>query len=197
MLVHDGGTLTDSAEIARWADQRGDGPRLFPDDPRLQVVVDASEAALRAGRVRALDRALADGEALLDFVPRPLRRLGPIARFIAAFGVRRTLRKYARAADGDPLTSLRAALGVLRGALAAAPSSGSGPKTLLGAFSYADIAATQALVFVAPPAPGGHGLRIGSASRRAFHDPDVADEVAEVAAWRDQIYAAWRATPSR
>jgi glutathione S-transferase len=197
VLVAQDRVIADSTDIARWADSHGDGPRLFPDDPRLAPIVEAGDTALDAGRALALRRTLADGDALLDLVPTALRGLGPVARWVAGTGVRRTLRKYGAAgvADVEHRERLRGALTRLREALAAAPAPTSGPKTLLGALSYADVAATQALVFIAPPEPDrerGRGIRIAKASRRAFYDADLAREFADLVAWRDAIYASYR-----
>ncbi len=184
----DGGVHTDSADIARFADARGDGPTLFPAEHEAEIArfIDISERALSAGRARSLERMLRDDEALLEMVPRPLQRpLGPIAIAIAAGGVRRTLRKYA--ATSSSASEHEHALVVALDALRAAIPASRGP--LLGALTFADIAATQMLAFVSPPA---FGLRVGPASRRTFHDPEVAERYGDLVDWRDAIYDAHR-----
>jgi glutathione S-transferase len=192
LTLDDGRVLADSADIARWADGYGQGPRLFPPEHEAAVArfVALSERALAAGRALELRRVLTDDEALCEMVPGSLRRrLGPVAPRIAALGIARTLRKYGGHHDGPEVhrRTLVAALDELRGALAAAPPGE--PRTLLGQLTFADIAMAQVLAFVMPPATG---LKLGRASRRAFTDPDLADAYADLVAWRDALYAAHR-----
>jgi glutathione S-transferase len=186
-----GGVYDDSARIARFADERGEGPRLFPREHEAAIErwIALSERALRAGRTLSLARQLGDDEALSEMVPRVLRRrLGRLAPRLGELGIRRTLHKYG--ADVHSLDEhrarLRAALDELRGTLS---KSTSVPKTLLGAFTFADIAAAQILGFVAPPA---FGLKLGKASRRGFTDPDLSAAYPDVIAWRDALYEAYR-----
>ncbi len=67
------------------------------------------------------------------------------------------------------------------------------PRTLLGSFTYADIAVAQVLVGVEPPASG---LKMRPASRRAFTDPGLRADWADLVAWRDELYRTLRA-PAR
>jgi glutathione S-transferase len=174
--------IGDSAAIARWAAR--DSPLRSEGDWD-----DLFERGLAAGRVLGLQRVLGDRDALLEMVPRWMRRLGPIAAFIAAIGVRRTLSKY-RSADPDAARrALSSVLAVLRERLAAAPDGQ--PKTLEGRFTVADIAMTQVLAFVHPPASG---LRVGPGNRRCFHDDALATEFADLVAWRDAVYARFRSS---
>lgn len=193
LTTDDGTTLTDSLDIARWADGRGEGPALFPAGRDAEVLawVERSERALFAGRALSLARTSADPAALLEMVPRPLRGTGALARGLALFGIRRTLRKYGatRAANDAHEAALTAELEALRAALASAPRAAAAadatPVTLLGAFSFADVAATQCLAFVCPPA---FGLRIGPANRRAFTDEPLRERFRDLVAWRDAVY---------
>lgn len=182
----DGRVLTDSAEIARWADEHGEGPALFPADLQGEVaaLVAASERGLAAGRRLALARMLKDRQALREMVPRALRRpLGPVAATLGGLGVRRTLRKYAVAgAAPDADAELDAVLGDLRRALG-------GGKTILGTFTFGDIAMAQVLAFVVPPS---FGLRIAQNSRKAFTDVARVGRYADLLAWRDALYDAQR-----
>jgi glutathione S-transferase len=191
-----GAAIADSHAIARWADTRGEGASLFPSDLEAEVArfVALSERAMAAGRCLSLERMLADDEALREMVPKPMRR-SPLATAIAAFGVRRTLRKYDAArggAGGEKHEAvLTASLDELRSALASqpAPADASQPKTLLGRFTFADIAMTQTLGFIEPPS---FGLRIGKASRRSFTHPILRERYADLIAWRNAIYEARR-----
>ncbi|MBK7586392.1 MAG: glutathione S-transferase [Myxococcales bacterium] len=194
-VLHDGQGehIADSAAIARWADQRGAGPRLFPAEHSSAITrfIELSERALAAGRGLSLVRMLADDEALAEMVPRPLRaRLGRVGVKIAALGVERTRRKYGatRADQQAHERALTLALDELRAAVAASPASGPA-KTLLDAFSFADIAASQALAFVSPPS---FGLRLGRASRSSFTDPGFSERYADLVEWRDAIYEKFR-----
>jgi glutathione S-transferase len=185
--------ITDSADIARWADQRGEGPTLFPrgKEGDIDAFVALSERGMAAARGLSLRRMLDDEEALGEMMPKGLRHsLGRLGVRIAAAGIRRTMRKYAVAgSDREQLErQLTSVLDELRAALARAPGNAA-PKTLLGTFTFADIAMAQVLAGVEPPA---HGLRLGRGSRRAFTDPALRERYADLVAWRDALYEAYR-----
>ena len=186
-----GGVYDDSAKIARFADTQGDGPLLFPPEHEAAIArwIELSERGLSAVRVLSLERQLLDDEALSEMVPGGLRRkLGLLAPRVGAFGLRRTLRKYgagARTLDQHRQVA-RATLAEVRAALRDSPSS---PKTLLGSFTFADIAVTQILSFVLPPT---FGLKLGKAARRGFTDQMLAQEFADLVAWRDALYESYR-----
>ncbi|WP_437780998.1 glutathione S-transferase [Sorangium sp. So ce1097] len=193
LTTDDGRVIADSADIARWADGRGDGPTLFPAEHEAAIArfIDRSERAMNAGRALSLSRMLADDEALSDMVPGPLRRaLGPLASRLGALGIRRTLRKY----DGHTAgleahrRTLGDALEEIRAALAARAQPDGAPKTLLGGFTFADITVSQALAGVMPPAE----LKISRAGRRGFTDPELRERYADLIAWRDALYRAFR-----
>jgi glutathione S-transferase len=189
VLIDDAGkAYGDSADIARWADTQGEGPVLFPKGHENDVVrfVELSERALAAGRALALERMLEDDAALLEMVPRGMRKFPAIGRRVGKLGITRTLKKYGSRGDLDARRdAFRAELNELRRA-----REGAGNRnTLLDAFSFADIAASQALTFVDPPKSG---LKIGDASRRSFRDETLAAEFADLLAWRDELYRAHR-----
>ncbi len=189
----EGHTIADSANIARWADGRGSGPVLFPPelDAEIAHFVALSERGLEAGRALSLARMLRDRQALAEMVPRNVRAaIGPVASAVGMFGVRRTLRKYgsAKASRESLEQTLTEVLDALRAALAKAPEA-SPVKTVLGRFTFADVAMAQVLVFVQPPAVG---LRIGAASRRNYTDPPMAERYADLVEWRDDLYDAYR-----
>jgi glutathione S-transferase len=190
-----GRVYDDSASIARFADGAGEGARLFPQQHAAAIArfIELSERGLSAGRALSLARQLGDDEALAEMVPRALRKsLGRYASRLAELGLRRTLRKY----QADRLTleqhraRLRGALDELRAALAQASGQ---HKTLLGSFTFADIAAAQILAFVSPPSSG---LKLGKASRRGFTDVELARDYVDLIAWRDALYTRYR-EPSR
>jgi glutathione S-transferase len=193
-LTEDGGrAIADSASIARWADARGEGPVLFPPEHEKEIdrFIELSERGLSAGRALSLHRSLADREALAEMVPRRVRAaVGPLAASIGSFGIRRTLRKYG-SAGLDMATNeqtLSEVLDALREALARVD--GTPPaKTLLGHFTFADIAMAQVLAFVSPPA---FGLRVGAANRRTFTDAKFSERYADLLRWRDALYDEYR-----
>lgn len=194
VLVAGTEVLDDSTAIARWANARGAGPDLFPaaHAAELEAIVTLADTALAAGRARSLRRMAASGACLQEQVPPGLRWLGPVSRSLAGYAVRRTLRKYDGAPDDVARTALLDALDTLRELLGRRPDAAGGAKTLLPAFSYADIAATQALAFVSPPATG---LRLGPETRAAFTDPYVAAVTQDLLVWRDAVYATYRGAP--
>ena len=63
-----GDVLTDSVDIARWADGRGEGPTLFPPEHADTIArfVALSERALDAARALTLTRMLEDDDALAE-----------------------------------------------------------------------------------------------------------------------------------
>jgi glutathione S-transferase len=193
-LRADGEVAGDSFEIARYAEAHGSGPSLFPagKEREIERYNELSERGLSAGRALALARVLDNDEALIELVPRGLRkRLGKLAPGIGAFGVRRTLRKYGGTASDmaehervlvEVLDTMRRELG---------PDAASEPKTLLGTFSYADIAMAQVLAFVMPPASG---LRLGKGNRSAFGNEPIAARYPDLLAWRDALYLRYRSS---
>jgi glutathione S-transferase len=191
LTLDDGRVLADSADIARWADGQGEGPRLFPPEHEAAIArfVALSEEAMAAARALSLQRMLADDEALTEMLPRELRALGPVAARIGAFGISRTLRKYQGDRESRDLhrRTLASALGEIRAALAKAPPGD--PQTLLGSFTFADISVAQVLVSVEPPTSG---LKLGAGSRRTFVDPELRAPWTDLVAWRDALYRAHR-----
>lgn len=194
LTTDDGQVLSDSTDIARWADARGEGPTLFPvqHEQAIARFVELSERALDAGRALALTRMLNDEEALAEMVPATIQRLRGVASRVGSFGIRRTLRKYGGdwvALDAHRRT-MTAALDELRAALAR--GAGHGPRTLLGGLTYADVAASQAVTCAGPPA---FGLKLRAASRRCWTDPELRERYADLVAWRDALYERYRPRP--
>jgi glutathione S-transferase len=132
---------------------------------------------------------LDDEEALAEMVPRAMRRLGSLASRVGGFGIRRTLRKYEgdRARADVHRRTLAAALDAIRAALGEA--AGDRPRTLLGTLTFADIAASQAVVIAGPPA---FGLKLRPASRRCWTDRELSERYGDLVAWRDALYEAYR-----
>lgn len=195
LTTDDGRVIADSADIARWADGRGEGPTLFPAgrEAEIAALVDFSERAMSAGRALSLTRMLRDPEALAEMVPGPIRRaIGPAAAKVGGMGVARTLRKYDGHREGLEAhrRALDGALGEIRARLASAPDPAAGePRTLLGRFTFADVAVAQVFAFVEPEATA---LKLGAASRKTFSDPELRERYADLLAWRDALYRTYR-----
>ena len=191
VLLAGGETVGDSLAIAQFAERHGSGAPLFRRGEEEEVAHwnEVAERAMQAGRALTFARIAASGEAqqehLPGFVPRPLRR--PLAP-MALVGVRYLQRKY-RTGHDDALAraELRAAMFELRGALA------DGRSTLLGEFSWADIAMAAALQFV-QPVEAAH-IPMSAGMRRTWTDLELAGELNDLVEWRDQLYAAWRNGP--
>jgi glutathione S-transferase len=182
--------IPDSAEIARWADHHGSGPVMFPpgQEAAIAAFIELSERGLAAGRALSLLRLRDDRDAVLEMVPRNLRRV-PGARQLARVGIARTLRKYDALTDrAAAQTALAAVLDEIRAALAASPPANT-VRTLLGEFTFADVTVAQVLAFIAPPT---FGLKLGERTRRAFVDDELRERFADVVAWRDALYESHR-----
>lgn len=186
----------DSWDIARRADALGaKKATLFPDNKLKEIerFNQLGERGLAAARAVGLRKVLTSDEALLALVPGYLKSsLGRAAsKAIAAAGVRRALRKYGATQDDEEFRAeLREVLETLRASLKASPK---GPKTLLGRFSYADIATVQVVQMVKPKDLGG--FKLAEASRDSYTDEEFAEEFADLLAWRDALYAAHRPEP--
>jgi len=185
-LVTDGGAMTDSFDIARWADERGSEPTLFPEGADGQIVEwnKKSEALMFAGRVRVTARVLTQPAALQRMVPPPLSKLGPVSLGIGRWGCRHLARKYGFSLDSAPaqLDVMRGILGELRAAVGTRD-------TVLETFSYADVVMVAATHFLLPnPAY----LRMARDARAAWRDPELSEEFEDVLAWRDRVLEAHR-----
>ncbi len=191
LLLTDDGPIPDSFAIARHAERVGRGPLLFPADraDAIEAWNARSERALAASRVLYLERVAKDREAKAEmqpgFVPMIVRRASvPLADLAIAF----LKSKYGvdDAAERAAEAALVAELEALRDGLAR----GGGRYLEGGRFTYADVTMAVVLQFVAPP--GGDHLALGPATRAACHAPAIAARFADVAAWRDGLYAAHR-----
>lgn len=185
--IRESDVVFDSFAIARAADASSELPPLghvaFAGD--VEPFVRLGETALAAGRGLITRRILESPEALSATLPRIFpalvrRRMGPVARV----GAHYIVRKYRVRLDPEETRSaLRLALGEFRRALA-------GRETLLGRFSFADIALSTALQFVSPtdhpPAP------LDPALAQAFTDPELALEFQDLLAWRDALVTRYR-----
>jgi glutathione S-transferase len=189
VLLAGGDVVSDSWDIAAYADREGEGAKLIPAEHEAEVRTwcALADEAMSAGRALIVAGILASGPALDEqgppFIPRWSRRaLRPLGRA----ATRAFARKYdLRLEDGaEHVRVVRSALERLRSALAA------GSPYLLGTFSYADIAMTTLLQGVVPVAD--RFLKIGPATRAVWTQAALATEFADLVAWRDRIYETHR-----
>jgi glutathione S-transferase len=185
----------DSRAIALYAEGVGRGTPLFPD--RLMAQIEhfeaLSEQGGRSARALTLHRILESKELLSEMLPTRLgRTLGGAATAMAAFGVRRTLRKYG--ADALSLAEheaqLVSVLDEIRAALGGLGAEPGGPSCLLGGFTYADICVSQVLQGVSPVADRAGGFRVGRELRRAtaVEQSALAARYRDLLDWRDALY---------
>lgn len=175
--------LRDSLEIARYADEVGQGAPLLADDPAVQAWDARSGRALGAGRVIVLRRSLEDREALRDSLPPWMPGfMRAVATPLAASGSRFVLRKYGGEATPyeDAVAAMRAELEGLRAGLAGRP-------TLMPMFSHADIAMAVVIQMISPV--DDRYIRLGPGRRRAWTEPTLARDFADLVQWRDRLYA--------
>lgn len=182
VLVGEGDAIEGSLAIARWADDRANAG-LFPDGVDAERWASLSDDALAERRPTILDAVVADPEAqeeaLVGTVPGPLR---PPFRWLPRAISRRTAAKYRDTVkDG----AMKRALDELRKALG-------GRDYLAGErLSFADIAMACALEMVVPVEE--RWVARGPAMRRAWTDPILAREYADLVDWRDRLCERHRA----
>jgi glutathione S-transferase len=193
VLLVDGQLLTDSWDIALYADREGSGaPLIGARQAEVRAYNDLAARTTHAGR-GLIARALLDSpEALDETLPREVPAwFRPLLRPVTRYGAAWFARKYD--VDLDAMeryaAELRATLVELRAALAR-----SSPY-LLGSFSYADIIMAVLLQGVSPVAD--EYLRLGPATRRVWTRDALAAEFADLLPWRDELYAKHRKKPER
>lgn len=193
VLIDEKEVISDSWEIALYADREGQSTRLIPDahEEEIRSYNDLADRTMAAGRALIVASMLASPEAVDESLPpgvpkfvRPLLR--PIGRFASEWFARKyELRLEDTAKHRE---TLRATLETLRAALKK-----SSPY-LLGAFSYADIIMATTLQGILPVAD--RYIRLGPATRKVWTQPELAREYAELIEWRDRLYDQHRKGPS-
>lgn len=185
-LTGAGEPIADSMLIARWADR--DAGLLFPAD-QLEAIEEWNyrcDAALAAGRIIATRRVAGSEPARREALPAPLRgKAYPFFAPLADAGIFYLTRKYGfgEASAEAAEQSIRRTLEAGRTAIAEGRN-----HTVGDTFTFADIALACSLHFVSPHP----SLKMGSATRACFTQPALADEFADLLAWRDGCYAANR-----
>ena len=186
--------ITESWEIAKYADREGKGAALIPAERESEIRRwnDLADAAMSAGRGLIAGAILASPAALDETLPRGIpRALKPLLRPVTRYGMRWFARKYdVQMHDQAPRELLiRSTLAALREALGTEANAGEGPY-LVGSFSYADIVMALCLQGISPV--DDRYIRLGPATRAAWTRADLSREFSDLIAWRDRLYQRYR-----
>ncbi|MDB4944699.1 MAG: Glutathione S-transferase family protein [Labilithrix sp.] len=187
LLVDGDEAFTTSLAIARHADAIGTGAPLFAPGREEEVERWAarSDRIIEIGRT-SLIRGMASSpeaqrENLPDLVPGPLK--GALGALVT-MGVGYVGSKHAVAHDSAAVAAeTRPVLDELRAAVAR------GPYLATDSFGFADAAIATALGALRPH----EAAPLGPATRALLTQPALADEYADLLAWRDEIYRKHRA----
>ena len=187
-VLLDGDTiLTQSWEIAEYADRNGSGTKLIlpGQETRVREWVDLADRASNEGRGLVIAGLGSDG-ALDESLPFPIPSfLLPAMRPVTRFGLRWFARKYGLTEQSltEIENRMRPTLDRLRDALKSS-------RYLLGTFSYADIVMATTLQGISPV--GNGYIKLGPATRRAWTRPVLERDYADLVRWRDNLYAEHR-----
>ena len=184
LFTEDGRALRDSFDIARFAEEAGQGPTLFPAgrDAEIARWNERSEEILRAGRALSVAKAMEDAAAREEAVPRLIpARLRPL---VGRAGVAFLRAKYRLGVDQEAETQIIAeGLRQWRSALG-------GRRYLHDALSYAEVAMAVSLQLAVPVSDAY--VHLGPATRRVCTCDAIAGELSDLAAWRDALYGEHR-----
>ena len=194
-VLIDGDTvLTDSWDIARYADRSGSGAKLIPaeqeDDVRQWTELADQTSSL--GRALVVSGLLSSDAALDEGLPFALppwlhAAMRPVTRFgLRWFGRKYDLSPSTAENEGENEGAMRPALDRLRASLKRSPY-------LLGRFTYADIAMATLLQGISPV--GNGYIRLGPATRRAWTRPTLEKDYPDLIRWRDNLYLEHRGRP--
>jgi glutathione S-transferase len=187
-VLVDGATLlTESWDIAEYADQRGSGTKLvLPGrEAEIREWIDVADRVSNEGRALVIAGLRSDG-ALDESLPFPVpAALLPAMRPVTRFGLSWFARKYGTSTDAaDAIEDrMRPTLDRCRAALKTS-------RYLAGTFSFADIAMATVLQGISPV--GNGYIRLGPATRRAWTRPQLERDYADLVRWRDNLYGEHR-----
>jgi glutathione S-transferase len=188
ILIDGAAILRDSFDIAHHAEAHGRGKPLFPK----AAVADIerwnrqSESGMRAGRALVVHRIARDPAAKRESLPAAIPGwLQPVMIPLARVGIRYLSNKYGIDDDGeaDYEAELRQELHAVRDGL-------QGRSYLVGDFSFADIAAATMVQFIAPV--NDQYIELNPVIRECWTRPALAEELGDLVAWRDDLYARHR-----
>ena len=180
VLLTPDAAVTDSWEIARYADRVGTNTSLIPraNDVAIADWNARSDRLLASGRARFMVRVLGAESAMRELVPGVVSGAPP---FVLRSSMQLFNAKYGiRVSDfADHGAHVRAELEALRAALS------DGRRYLTGSLSYADFAMGLGLQVIAPlpnSSFGPHSATLAS-------EPELVEEYAELVRWRDALHA--------
>ncbi len=192
-LFVDGHTaIGDSLLIARHADAVGEGSHLSTDHPEFGDFSARIEDALQGARASVTAAILADPEALRESARAAApEALTPMLRPVAAMAARFIARKYSAdlAAGERNRAGIREVLRELR------ERKGSRRHFVGDSFSAFDLWAATLIQGVSPVSH--RYIRLSPAVQRAWTQPGLAAEFADLVQWRDEIYAVYRRGSAR
>ncbi len=176
--------VTDSWNIALYADKHGDGKKILPTDS-LDVIKgwnDRSEAMLDSGRALLIERLRQNPKAQESLLPPVIpAALKASFTFLASFGFQYVQTKF-HSAERD----LQEHRGRIRSELLHLRESLTDRPYLLDQFSYADLVMAGSLQVVQPIKH--RSFKIAAVFRECWGDPSLAQEFPDLLAWRDKIY---------
>lgn len=188
VLVAGDRVLKESWDIARYADEVGQGAPLFPAGREAEIRrwAQLADEVMGMGRGLVTFRMLESPEALDETLPPAVPALVRwLLRPVSRYATRWFANKYGLTSAALPEQAQR-----VREGLAQIRESLGGRPYLLDGFSYADIVLATSLQGVSPV--GDEHWRLGPATRAAWTQPELAASFADLIAWRDQIYARHR-----
>jgi glutathione S-transferase len=190
VLLAEGRTITESWDIAEYADHTGRAERLIPPELAVEIrqVNDRADRAMAEGRALVVAGLLANDRALDETLPGAIPRLlRPLVRPVTRFGTRWFGRKY----DLD-LEALARAREALDFALNGVRERLGDRPYLFDRFTYADIVVCSLLQGIAPV--DDRYVPLGPGQRAVWTQPALAERYADLVAWRDRTYTAHRGT---
>lgn len=181
-------TLTDSWDIAGFADRTGSGAKLIPADREAEIRDWNRRAndAMASARGMVVAGMMGSPAALDESQPPAMPRLlRPLVRPVARGAMRWFARKHGvdPADQAGPRAAMSALLVELRRALGGRPY-------LTGSFSYADIVMASCLQGIS--AVADQYIPLGPATRAVWTQPEMAAEFSDLVTWRDRLYAQHR-----
>ncbi len=179
LLIDETGSVQGSLAIAERIDTYGKKSPLVPNEKRAEISAffDKIEDTMRAARERFTHALRSDPEAQREAAPPFLRAIG-LAGPTVWVGSRFIVSKY-DANDGSVVDRIRRGLVTVREAI--------GKKEYVyDSFSFADIIAASAVQTVHPI--DDKFLIIPPGTRRLWNHAELAEEFADVVAWRDRLY---------
>jgi glutathione S-transferase len=172
--------ITESWDIALWAERNGSGSALIPNDKRAEISEwnAVSDRLLSAARSRAMLRALEQPLVLLEVLPAPL------AKLLGERGARMSTRLFNAKYAIDPSERAQYELVIREELQRVQRALHDGRRYLTGELSYADIAVGVSLM-VLGPLPGEEEVGI----QKLGFEPELSAEFPSLRAWRNAVHA--------